>query len=401
MPQQRPDHVPHGRVISWWRAPTITIRSDHAVRINVPRFFLTRAAELCQSRSSPGIEGEKLIEEFGLNTDRAEPLSRIPDELLEAVIGLLQAYSDRRNPPPTADDIAVRLGSSAEVVSRACRKLEIRGLVVVSPGDLDSGRTYSLPVEETSGPVPEELLKSVMGLVRSYEERSNPAPTARDMAAGLGFNEREIRWACSALEADGLVRATQTSMNNYPGYMSATGMPEHTPDPERAESRNKIVFALLRSTAKVFKSELGIDVQLAGGEVRQDEVTTEDISVFLRVAGEIEGSVYYGLDRSVARELLAIAQRQKIGGINAESIHVLNTLITQVGDRASSELGAVGYDVEISPASTVQPVGMKIATHGIPQIVARLECESGPISAHVSLQEPVDEDEEADESVTA
>ncbi|MDP6822524.1 MAG: chemotaxis protein CheX [Dehalococcoidia bacterium] len=346
---------------------------------------------------------------------RPEPLSRIPDELLRTVMGLLQAYEDRNNPAPIAEDIASRLGESAEVIERACRKLERRGLLVVSLAEDGSTRSYSLPVAEKSSPVPEELLKAVVDLVRAYEDRSNPPPTTLDMAAGLGLNEREVRLACSTLEADGLVRPLHTSQLAGPGYATAgerapavTQAPATTPEPppepaaaskpdpaseadtpESVRDRKRMVFALVRSTARVFKSELDIDVQMEGGEVREDEATSEDLSVFLRVNGQIEGSVYYGMNRAVALELLSTAQRRPIGGVDAESLLVLNTLVGRIGDHIRGEFAAAGFSVEISPASTVQPAGTKITTRGIPQIVANLKSEFGPIYAHVSLRKAV------------
>ncbi len=324
-------------------------------------------------------------------------------------MGLLQAYEDRNNPAPVAEDIASRLGESTEVIERACRKLERRGLVVVSSTEDRPTRSYSLPVDEPSGPVPEELLEAVVGLVRAYEDRGNPPPTILDMAAGLGLNESEIRWACSTLLADGLMRLIDTSQLTVPGYATAGERAPATPlgpasegetasadtpvttsetdvTPESVKDRDEIVFAILRSTTRVFKSELGIDVQLECGELRQDEATSEDLSVFLRVNGQIEGSVYYGMNRGVALELLAIKQRRPIGGINSESLLVLNTLIGRIGDHVRGEFAAAGFRVDISPASTVQPAGVRITTRGIPQIVAALNSEIGPIHAHVSLR---------------
>ena len=101
---------------------------------------------------------DKLIGDEGFSSDRKVPMVRIPDEFLRSILGLLEAYEDRNNPSPTSEDIALRLGESVEVVTRACRKLEISGVVVK--------------------------------LVQTYEDRSNPAPTARDMAAGLDLDLR-------------------------------------------------------------------------------------------------------------------------------------------------------------------------------------------------------------------
>lgn len=365
--------------------------------------------------------------------DRNQPLTRIPDDLLTAVLNLLKSYATRGNPSPTAEDISAGMGQPVDVIKRACRKLEITGQVIVSQGDLDSQRTYSVPVEETSGAVPEELLKAVMDLIYAYEERGNPPPTVPDMAAGLGASKRDIRWACSTLEVDGLVRTASTTQGDNPGYLPVEeNSPDHAPvadsgledalieddrledpagedsvpevepaeksladlTPEQINVRNKVVSAVLRSTALVFKSKVDVDIQVSENEVREDLVTTEDISVFLRVTGEIEGSVYFGFDRSVALGLLEAARQDPSEGINARSIKIFNDLVTHVGGQARHELSKIGYDVDVSPAASVQKVGMRVTTHGYPQVVTTLDTWSGPIEAHVSLQEPVVEEDE-------
>jgi CheY-specific phosphatase CheX len=334
-----------------------------------------------------------LIGDEGYSSDRKVPMVRIPDELLRSILGLLQAYEDRNNPSPTAEDIALRLGESLEVVIRACRKLEISRVVVVSSTEETSAPTYSLITEGKSRLVPEELLNSVMELVQTYEDRSNPAPTAKDMASGLGLDLKAIKLACSALEADGRVRATHTSKRSAPGYAIAGNEAinlsfervygKRATEPE--VKRNKLIFAFLRSTARVFKSDLGIDVRLNGGVVRMDDATTEDVSVFMRVSGEFNGSVYYGLDRAVAVELVAIVRRRPASGMSAESLKILNDLVGQIGGQVQREFASAGYRVDISPASTIQPAGMRISSNGVPQVVTTLKSPMGPIAAHVSL----------------
>ena len=151
------------------------------------------------------------------------------------------------------------------------------------------------------------------------------------------------------------------------------------------------MLAFLRSAARVFESELGIDVQLTGEEMRQDSVTTEDISVFLRVSGQIKGSIYFGMDRAVALELLTIERRHPASGIGAKSITNWNRLVGRIGGHVQCEFAGAGYSVGISSASTIRPIGMKIARFSAFHIVANLDIEKDPITAHMSLRRSTSE----------
>ncbi|MDA1258324.1 MAG: chemotaxis protein CheX [Chloroflexi bacterium] len=235
--------------------------------------------------------------------------------------------------------------------------------------------------------VPEELLKSIIRLIQSDQDRGNPPPSAEGIAVRLGRSEGNIKRACLTLESHGLVRASRAAAEHTnPSYTISR---EGTAAVREAEgaARDEVVNALLRATARVFKSDLGVEIRLGGGEVREDQATTEDLSIFIRVSGRFEGSIFFGLDRGVAREILTIAFRRPPSGINEKAIRVMNTLVNRIADAARRDFEAAGYIVHLSPASTVQPVGTRITTLGVPQIVATLQSKRGPIMVHVSLRE--------------
>lgn len=156
---------------------------------------------------------------------------------------------------------------------------------------------------------------------------------------------------------------------------------------QETTARDKIVNALLRATAMVFKNDLGIELQLEGGVVCEDQATTEDLSVFVRVTGSVEGCVFFGLDRVVAREILTIVLRRPPAGIDERALRILNRIVERIVGHARDEFAADGYSVDVSPASTVQPAGTRITTLGVPQIVAVLRSKRGPVVVHMVLRD--------------
>lgn len=151
--------------------------------------------------------------------------------------------------------------------------------------------------------------------------------------------------------------------------------------------RDKMVNALLQATARVFRSDLGIDLRFIGSTVREDQETTEDLSVFVRLTGSVEGCVFFGLDRGMAREILAIVLRRPSAGIDERAIRILNRIVERIVGHARDEFMAGGHSIEISSASTVQPSGLRITTLGVPQVVAVLRSKRGPVMVHIVLRE--------------
>ncbi|MCH7643001.1 MAG: hypothetical protein IIC30_06955 [Chloroflexi bacterium] len=151
--------------------------------------------------------------------------------------------------------------------------------------------------------------------------------------------------------------------------------------------RDKMVNALLRATARVFRSDLGIDLRFIGSTVREDQETTEDLSIFVRLTGSVEGCVFFGLDRGMAREILAIVLRRPSAGIDERAIRILNRIVERIAGHARDEFMAGGHSIEISSASTVQPSGLRITTLGVPQVVAVLRSKRGPVMVHMVLRE--------------
>ena len=79
--------------------------------------------------------------------------------------------------------------------------------------------------------------------------------------------------------------------------------------------------------------------------------------------------------------------------IDEQAVTMLNSLANRIVGLNRSELAAAGYSIDVSPASIVHSVGMKITTLGTQQVVATLDSPFGPIMIRIVLREPpVDEE---------
>ena len=195
------------------------------------------------------------------------------------------------------------------------------------------------------------------------------------------------------MEAQGSIIASRSaSEHTNPSYV-ASQQAASIPEDDEAAARDKIVNTILRATSAVFISNLKVDIRLAGGELKDDQVTTEDLSIFIRVTGRLEGNICFGLNRKVARELIGIIGQQRVTSINKDGVQKLNSLANRILSVARGELQANGCSIDVWPASLVQPIGLRITTLGAQQVVATLNSQIGPIVVHVVLRETPVEDE--------
>lgn len=227
-------------------------------------------------------------------------------------------------------------------------------------------------------PVPDDLLKSVATMLQLYTNRSNPPPTTADLAAHLGHPESEIKREIDLLEAYGLVSISATT--GASGATLYTLTPEGTAalEEDGMAIRDGMVNALLWATTRIVKSDLGIDVVHLAGEVREDRFTTEDLSMLVGVTGNVEGIVYFGLNRRMARKIVEILHRRPPAGIDDRVLRVLNGLVDRIVGFVREDFRVAGYSVDVTSARTVRDVGSKITTLGIPQVVTHMRSEHGP-----------------------
>jgi CheY-specific phosphatase CheX len=241
--------------------------------------------------------------------------------------------------------------------------------------------------------VPMELMRSIVWLIAAAEENGSPALTAEQLANNLRQSEGTIKRACAHLEAQGSIKASsKASEHTNPSYVTSQ-QEASMPQDDEAAARDKIVKTVLRATVAVFRSNLKVGIRLAGTELKDDQVTTDDLSIFIRVTGRLEGSICFGLSRKVARELIELMTRHRVKSIDQKGIRTLNSLVDRIIHVAHGELQSDGISIDVWPASTVQPEGMRITTLGVSQVVATLNSQLGPIVVHVVLREtPIEEE---------
>ncbi len=84
--------------------------------------------------------------------------------------------------------------------------------------------------------------------------------------------------------------------------------------------RQEFVNPFLTAAQRVFEVELGQELKYVGARATDDTYTSEDITAFIGVTGNLEGNVFYGFKRGVARAILTIMLGRPPAGMDTMAL---------------------------------------------------------------------------------
>lgn len=143
----------------------------------------------------------------------------------------------------------------------------------------------------------------------------------------------------------------------------------------------------LNAARHVFWTKLGQDLKVTRVELVDDRVTSEDITVFLGITGQVEGTVFYGFEDAVACAVITILRGQPTAGMDRTALSTLGELAAMITNTASTHLAAAGHSTGLTPPALIRPKGRRFTTLGIPQVHVCFGSRCGPFSVRVSLRE--------------
>jgi CheY-specific phosphatase CheX len=155
--------------------------------------------------------------------------------------------------------------------------------------------------------------------------------------------------------------------------------------------RQEFVNPFLTAAQHVFEVELGQELKFSGPRVTEDTITSEDITAFIGVTGRLEGNVFYGFKRAVARSILTIMLEKPPAGMDQMALSALGKIANMITGNAAIGLAGAGFSTGLTPPTLIQPKGSKFTALGCPQIVVDLESECGPFPVRISLRKNEDQ----------
>lgn len=125
--------------------------------------------------------------------------------------------------------------------------------------------------------------------------------------------------------------------------------------------RQEFVNPFLSAAQHVFEVELEHEFKFAVAQVTEDTITSENITASIGVSGRLEGNVFYGFKRRVARAILTIMLGKPSSEMDQMALSALGEPANMITGNAAISLVRAGYSTDLMPP-----------TLGCPQIVGDL-----------------------------
>ncbi len=149
----------------------------------------------------------------------------------------------------------------------------------------------------------------------------------------------------------------------------------------------EFINPFIESTLKSLEMMAQITATRDNLALKQDLITTYDISAIVSLTGEVEGSIIISMPSQLACKVASNLLMEEVNAVDSnvqDAIGEMGNII--VGD-ARRALVAMGKSVTISLPNIILGTGHVIARKGIPCIAIPFNTEFGPFEVNVGIKE--------------
>ena len=148
------------------------------------------------------------------------------------------------------------------------------------------------------------------------------------------------------------------------------------------------VNPFIESTLRSLDMMAGIQAEKAGLELKEDLITTYDVSAIIGLTGETSGSIIISMPESLACKIASNMLMEEITSLNRNVEDAIGEIGNIVVGDARRSLIQDGYQLSISIPTVVIGVGHKISRSGdVPCIAIPFTTEFGDFEVNVGLRE--------------
>lgn len=150
----------------------------------------------------------------------------------------------------------------------------------------------------------------------------------------------------------------------------------------QAELINPFIIA----AREVLQQEIGSEVQIGQLSLDNNLLTGREIKVNISMTGDVEGLIFYGLERHQACRLASLMLGEPIAEFNELVYSAVAELGNVISGIATRELERAGYITDISTPVVLVGEQAKINLVGLTYLVVQLSTAVGPLTLLVALR---------------
>jgi chemotaxis protein CheX len=150
----------------------------------------------------------------------------------------------------------------------------------------------------------------------------------------------------------------------------------------------EFINPFIESTLRSLEMMAGINAEKTGLEIREDHITTYEISSIIGITGETSGSIIISMPAPLACRIASNMLMEEITAINSDVMDAIGEIGNILVGDARRSLMQEGHTLNISIPTVVVGSGVRISRPGdIPCIAIPFATEFGNFEVNVGLAE--------------
>lgn len=152
--------------------------------------------------------------------------------------------------------------------------------------------------------------------------------------------------------------------------------------------KEQYVNAFLFPASLVWESELNTELEFIGAMPRRDHKTMSDVSVLVRVSGDLVGWVSYELRKKDALRVVSAMISERVFELDELGHSALGEVANMITGNAAAALEVAGYTCELNPPEFLTGIGRDFPPTPAPiQIRADFRSDVGILAVRIALGE--------------
>jgi len=118
--------------------------------------------------------------------------------------------------------------------------------------------------------------------------------------------------------------------------------------------------------------------------MRTSNSTTQQLTIVMKVSGDAEGVVLYGMSLVAAQKIASTMLERPISEMDDAAWEAINELAKTINENATGLLSEAGHTCEISPAEVIRGVNVAVPTE-VPALVVPISTRFGRLEIDIAL----------------
>ncbi len=118
--------------------------------------------------------------------------------------------------------------------------------------------------------------------------------------------------------------------------------------------------------------------------MRTSSATTHQLTIMMKVGGDAEGIVLYGMSLVAAQKIASTMLDRPISEMDDAAWEAIGELANTINGNATRLLGEVGHTCEISPAEVIRGVNIAVPSE-VPALVVPISTRFGRLEIDIAL----------------